>query len=195
MSRLVRLATTGDAEIVRRIYTPIVEKTPISFEEAPPSTGEIERRIENTMRETPWLVCESEGSVLGYAYAGRFRPRTAYQWTVEVTVYVDAAHRGKGIARRLYGSLLGCLRLQGYHTALAVIALPNEASVALHEGLGFVPVGLIPKIGYKLGRWHDVGWWRLVLQDYVERPEPPRPLPDLLDTTALERALEGDSRD
>ena len=160
----IRLATEKDAESVGRIYAPIVVSTATSFEQNPPSTEEIANRIRKTLPETPWLICAMGDEVQGYAYASRFRERAAYQWTVEVTVYVSPDHYRQGIGSRLYASLLACLRVQGFHTALAVIALPNDASVRLHERLGFEPVGVFRDIGFKLDRWHDVGWWRLSLE-------------------------------
>jgi len=191
MNQRVRLATVQDAAKVREIYAPIVETTAISFEESTPSVVEIEERITRTLQETPWLVCERGDAFQGYAYAGKFRARAAYQWTVEVTVYVSQNHRGKGVGRVLYDSLLECLRVQGFVTALAAIALPNPASVGLHEQLGFEPIGVFPNIGYKLGVWHDVGWWRLSLAESPSAPEPPVLVPSLIDTPEWNAAIAG----
>lgn len=146
MHPVIRLATVDDAPQIQSIYAPIVVETAISFELEPPSVEEMRRRIETTLLAYPWLVCEWDG-VIGYAYAGVFRSRPAYQWTVEVSAYVHAAHRGKGVARALYTSLFECLRVQGFRTALAGIVLPNSASVALHEGLGFRSVGVFHHVG------------------------------------------------
>lgn len=193
MGRALRLATEEDAESILRIYAPIVRETPISFEEAPPTVEEMRARIGTTLQETPWLVCESEGALLGYAYGGRFRARPAYQWTTEVTVYVDAAHHGTGVGRGLYRALLGCLRAQGYRTAVAGIALPNDASVALHERMGFTLIGVFRNVGFKLGRWHDVAWFRLVLGDFAGVPVPPRRVSEMAGDPAWEAALRGDA--
>ncbi|MEK7757267.1 MAG: arsinothricin resistance N-acetyltransferase ArsN1 family B [Planctomycetota bacterium] len=173
MHQVIRLATLDDAVEVQHIYAPIVVETAVSFELEPPSVEEMRRRIETTLLTLPWLVCACDG-VIGYAYAGPFRSRPAYQWTVEVSAYVHVAHRGKGVARALYTSLFECLRVQGYRTALAGIALPNSASVALHERMGFRSVGVFHHVGYKLGAWHDVGWWELSLQSLPDPPSPPR---------------------
>jgi L-amino acid N-acyltransferase YncA len=135
------------------------------------------------------LVCEHGRSVAGYAYASKFRPREAYQWTAEVTVYVQASQQRRGIGRALYVSLLEVLRLQGFRSAIAVIALPNHPSVRMHESLGFRAVGVFERVGYKLGRWHDVGWWQMALREEAAHPEPPRPIEALMGTPEWERAL------
>jgi len=184
----IRLATPQDALPIHSIYAPIVEATAVSFELEPPSAEKMRRRIETTLLTLPWVVYDSDG-VMGYAYAGLFWSRPAYQWTVEVTVYVHPAHRGTGVGRALYTSLFECLRVQGYRTALAVIALPNPASVALHERLGFRPIGVFHNVGYKLGAWHDVGWWELALQSPPDPPPRPRTLAEIVDTDAWRVAL------
>jgi phosphinothricin acetyltransferase len=120
-------------------------------------------------------VCEEEGEVVGYAYGGMWRTRAAYQWSVEVSVYVDGKHPGRGIGTRLYGVLLDLLRVQGFRMALGGITLPNAASVALHEKLGFERVATYRSVGWKFGAWHDVGWWQLDLGDVGVDPKPPRP--------------------
>jgi L-amino acid N-acyltransferase YncA len=189
VSAEIRLAQEDDAESLLAIYAPVVRETTISFEIEPPTIDEFRRRIRTTLAQRPWLVCEVHGDILGYAYGGAFRTRSAYQWTVEVTVYVHRLHRRRGIARALYTSLLECLRLQGYRTALAGIALPNPGSIALHESAGFEPVGVLRSVGYKLGRWCDVGWWQLGLQDYCSLPPSPRSLPNLVGHPSLQGAV------
>ena len=188
MHPVMRLATVDDAQQLQSIYAPIVAETAVSFELEPPSVEEMRRRIETTLLTLPWVVYDSDG-VMGYAYAGLFRSRPAYQWTVEVTVYVHAAHRRKGVARALYTSLFECLRVQGYRTALAVIALPNPASVALHERMGFRSIGVFHAVGHKLGTWHDVGWWELALQSPPDPPPRPRTLPEVANSDAWRAAV------
>jgi L-amino acid N-acyltransferase YncA len=168
-----------DAAACAAIYAPYVEATPISFEERPPTAEEMAARIERNAATHPWLVAEAGGVAIAYAYGCPLRERPAYRWTAEVTVYVAGSRRGKGIGRRLYEALFERLREQRFQVAFAGITLPNEASVALHEGLGFVRVGLTPRIGWKLGRWHDVGWWQLDLLAPGDDP-PPEPLPPSL---------------
>jgi phosphinothricin acetyltransferase len=194
-TRIIRLARETDAEPVRAIYAPLVRETAVSFEWQPPSVQEMGRRIASTLTGHPWLVCEDGRTVVGYAYAGPFRSRPSYQWTVEVTVYVHPDHRGRGVGRRLYRSLLECLRIQGYHTAIAAIALPNAASVRLHEALGFRPVGVFPSTGFKLGRWHDTQWWTRELQSLPIPPPTPRRLAEVADSPEFRRALEAGGED
>jgi L-amino acid N-acyltransferase YncA len=167
---VIRLAEEGDAEGVRSIYAPVVRETAISFELEPPSLEEMRGRIRSVRDRLPWLVCADGPEVWGYAYADRFRTRAAYQWSAEVTVYVSPTWQRRGVGLALYTSLLEGLRLLGYRSAFAGIALPNPPSVALHEALGFRTVGIFRAAGFKLGRWHDVGWWQLELQP-LARPE------------------------
>jgi phosphinothricin acetyltransferase len=176
---MIRLAMAADAEAIARIYDPVVAGTAISFEIDPPGPLEMERRVRQTLELTPWLVEESGGGVRGYAYASKHRDRAAYRWSADVTVYVHGDHRRTGIARSLYTALFALLRLQGFHAAHAGITLPNAASVALHEAVGFRPVGMYPAVGYKLGAWHDVGWWQLELRARTGEPAPLRSFPEL----------------
>ncbi len=187
----IRLAAETDAEALRAIYAPVVAKTAISFEVEPPDEAEMRRRIRETLRTHPWLVAQDEGAVVGYAYATSHRSRAAYQWSVDVSVYVHEAHRKKGHALTLYRALLAALRLQGFVNAYAGIALPNPPSVRLHDALGFESVGVYERVGFKAGAWRDVGWWQLRLQDCPTPPPPPRPLPDVLSDPAWQRALHG----
>ncbi|MFL5291268.1 MAG: arsinothricin resistance N-acetyltransferase ArsN1 family B [Myxococcales bacterium] len=172
---MIRPASAADAEAIAAIYRPIVLDTAISFETVPPGPAEMERRIAAALEIAPWLVYEEQGKVGGYAYGSRHRERAAYQWSVDVSVYVDGAFRRRGIGSALYKALFPLLRLQGFFAAHAGITLPNAGSVGLHESLGFVRVGVYRSVGYKLGAWHDVGWWQLSLRDRVPEPPPPRP--------------------
>jgi phosphinothricin acetyltransferase len=169
----IRLAAEDDAGQIQEIYSPIVSHTATSFEMEPPTVDEIRRRILDTLTAFPWLVCEHQGAVLGYAYASKHRTRAAYQWSVDVSVYIRAETRRRGLGRVLYSALFPILRLQGFYNAYAGIALPNPASIGLHESLGFTPVGVYQSVGYKLGKWHDVGWWHLLLQAPSESPALP----------------------
>jgi phosphinothricin acetyltransferase len=170
---MIRLATVEDASGMAAIYAPFVSRTAISFEAEPPTEAEMAARVAATLPYTPWLVCAAESGVLGFAYASRHRERAAYRWSVDVSVYIDEHVRRRGMARALYTSLLSLVRLQGFYAAHAGITLPNPASVGLHEALGFVPVGIYRLVGYKLGAWHDVGWWQLPLRERAGEPAPP----------------------
>jgi phosphinothricin acetyltransferase len=164
-----------DAAACAAIYAPSVEATPISFELTPPDAAELARRIERYSATHQFLVAEVGGEVVGYAYACRWRARPAYDWAVEVSVYVDVDHQGEGVGRALYAELLDRLGAQGFRVAVAGVTLPNPASVALHEGMGFEPIGALRDIGWKQGAWHDVGYWQLRLRPDAEDP-PAAPL-------------------
>jgi phosphinothricin acetyltransferase len=167
-----------DAAACAEIYAPYVESSPISFEEAPPGPAEMAARIEATQAAHPWLVAEEGGGVVAFAYSCPHRARAAYRWAVDVSVYVAAERRGHGHGRALYEALLALLRGQGVRTACAGITLPNEASVGLHEALGFEQVAHFRRIGWKQGAWRDVGWWQLQLGGEDEAP-PAEPGPRL----------------
>jgi phosphinothricin acetyltransferase len=173
---LIRLATEHDAAQIQAIYSPVVSQTATSFEATPPTVDEMRQRIVETLAHLPWLVCEHEGIILGYVYAGKHRARTAYQWSVEVSAYVHAQARRMGVGRALYRSLFKILTLQGFYNVYAGITLPNPASVGLHEAMGFKPIGVYKTVGYKMNAWHDVGWWYLSLRP---KTVPPQPLLDL----------------
>lgn len=186
----IRLAGPGDAPAILAIYEPIVRESSISFEYEPPTAEEMRRRIASTLERCPWLVCEADGTVAGYAYAGIHRERAAYQWSVETSVYVHPDHRRRGVARGLYMALLAALRAQGFANALAGITLPNPASVGFHESCGFEWIGVYRAVGYKLGAWHDVGWLQLRLrEDRGEPMGPPCPMTELIEKPAWQEAL------
>jgi L-amino acid N-acyltransferase YncA len=160
----IRPANDGDAEAIAAIYRPVVENTAISFETIAPDRDEISRRLSETMTRYPWLVCERDRHIVGYAYATQHRVRAAYQWSVDTSVYIDDAHKRSGVGRGLYQSLFAILAAQGFFNAFAGIALPNPASVGLHEAMGFQKLGVYRNVGFKLGEWRDVGWWQLTLR-------------------------------
>ncbi len=179
MEGIVRTARQTDAEDIQRIYAPLVNHTPISFELEVPSISEFKERLDKTLEQYPWLVYELNQRVVGYAYASTHRTRPAYQWSAEVTVYVDQDFRGRGIGKILYKNLFEILKKQGYRSAVGGITLPNSSSVAIHESLGFRQVASFKSLGCKLNAWHDVGFWQLELQPYELNPTPPVPFPHL----------------
>ncbi len=165
-----------DAAACAALYAPFVLGGATSFEEVAPDGVEMAERISRLTATHPWLVAERDGGLAGYAYACRHRERPAYRWSTDVSVYVAEASRRQGVGRRLYAELLERLRGQGFRIACAGITLPNEASVALHESLGFAAVGVYRDIGWKAGGWRDVGWWRLDLRPEADGvPAEPRP--------------------
>ncbi|MGZ3698446.1 MAG: arsinothricin resistance N-acetyltransferase ArsN1 family B [Bdellovibrionota bacterium] len=160
----IRLAKKSDAAAMLEIYRPAITDGPASFETEMPSLKEFEARVEETLKKFPWLVYELGGEVVGYAYAGTHRARAAYRWSVESSVYVSANHQKKGIGKALYQKLFQMLKDQGVVNVFGGITLPNPASVAIHEAFGFVHIGTFKEIGFKMGKWWDVGWWQLQLQ-------------------------------
>jgi len=189
MPLTIRAATDTDADQIAAIYAPYVRDTAISFEVVPPSGEEIGARISSLTPTHAWLACADAGAVLGYAYASRHRERAAYQWSVDVSVYVRADAHRRGIGRALYTSLLHLVVAQGFYNAYAGITLPNASSVGLHESMGFQPVGVYRAVGHKLGAWHDVGWWVLPLQTRPADPAPPRPISAVRGTPEWDAAL------
>ena len=159
----IRAVQPGDAAAIAAIYAPFVSGTAVTFEEIPPDGAEMARRIADTTRAYPWLVTERDGCILGYAYASQHRTRAAYRTSVDVTCYVAEGFRRQGVGLALYRELLKLAGAAGYHAAFAGIALPNDASVAMHAAAGFTPVGVYREVGYKLGRWLDVAWYQRLL--------------------------------
>ncbi len=162
---IIRDAVESDAGAIQQIYAPYVLETSISFEMEPPTIEEMLRRMGRVTDRLPWLAMESNGDLLGYAYATQFRAREAYQNTAETSVYVARGHHRQGVGRRLMEELLSRLRTAGHHRAIAGATLPNPGSAGLHESLGFKPVGVFSQIGYKFDQWHDVGFWELDLTE------------------------------
>jgi L-amino acid N-acyltransferase YncA len=154
----VRDATEHDAAACAAIYAPYVTDTVITFESEPPTAEEMAQRIATAQRTHAWLVLVDDGRVVGYAYGGPFRSREAWRWSCEVSVYLETGRGRGGGGRALYEALLERLTDRGYRTAVAGMTLPNEASEGLHRAMGFEPVGVYPRIGWKFGQWHDVAF-------------------------------------
>lgn len=157
---VIRPATEADAPALLGIYAPYVERTAVSFELEPPAVDVFAARIAKSLAGWTWLVAEADGVVAGYAYGTAHRERAAYAKTVETAVYLDAASCGRGLGRTLYAELLRVLTAKGFHRAVAGITLPNPASVALHERLGFERIGIYKEVGFKFGAWHDTAWYQ-----------------------------------
>ncbi len=159
----IRSATSADAEACRAIYAPYVTESWISFEDVPPREAEMAARIADYGTSHGWLIAKIEGQVAGYAYGSPHRIRSAYQTSCDVAVYVDPAFARRGVGRALYAQLLPHLKQAGYHAAFGGIALPNDASIALHKACGFTSVGTYHEVGWKMGGWRDVSWWQRLL--------------------------------
>jgi len=170
----VRDASPLDGEACAAIYAPYVTGTGITFEIQPPTAAEMAQRIADAQATHAWMVLEDEGRVIGYAYAGPMKPRAAYRWSCEVSVYLEQGRRRTGGGRALYEALFDRLIERGFRTAVAGMTLPNDASVGLHKALGFEPIGTYRKIGWKLDSWHDVAWAQRQLAVLPDPPEETR---------------------
>jgi L-amino acid N-acyltransferase YncA len=162
----IREAISQDAVVIAKIYNPFILNTVITFEEIPVTPEEIMKRIESVKElGYPYLVMEVTGQLVGYAYANVWRTRAAYNHTVETSIYLDPTSAGKGLGTVLYQALIDKLKQMDIHVILGGITLPNPISVALHEKLGFKKVAHFSEVGYKFGRWLDVGFWQLAIRD------------------------------
>lgn len=169
----IRVATIDDAEGIFAIYTPYITDTSFTFEIEVPSLKDFQKRIADYLIHWPWLVCEVNGVIAGYAYGGKYRERTAYQWCVESSIYIHDDFLKQKVGKALYESLVDILKRQGYRNVYAVINLPNDRSVKFHESCGFKYFATYENVGYKLGKWKNVGWWQLILNEYSMEPDPP----------------------
>ncbi|GAB4019864.1 GNAT family N-acetyltransferase [Spirosoma migulaei] len=166
----IRFATPADVPAILAIYAPYITGSTITFEYDVPTVAEFTERVQTIQQQLPYLVAESDERLLGYAYASKHRDRTAYQWSVETSVYVHPDGHRQGIARQLYARLFELLRRQGYYNAYAGITLPNHKSESFHRSVGFEHIGTYSNIGYKMGAWHSVTWFQLALQPYQSNP-------------------------
>lgn len=160
---MIRAALASDSARICDIYNHYVETTVVTFEEQPVSSDDMAQRILDVSAKLPWLVAEIDGTIAGYAYAAPWKSRASYRFSVETTIYLAPQSAGRGLGRELYGALLDELRMRRLHCAIGGVALPNPASVALHEKLGFSKVAEFKEVGWKLDRWVDVGYWELLL--------------------------------
>jgi L-amino acid N-acyltransferase YncA len=186
---IIRLITDNDISAVLEIYAPYVRNTIVSFEYEVPSLQELTERVKTITAEYPWLVCVKNGVVIGYAYAGKYRYRTAYQWSPESTIYLSPDFHGKGIGHVLYSTLFAILRLQGYFNVFAAVGLPNDRSVQFHLAAGFEEIGTFKKVGYKLGNWHDTKWFQLQLAEHIRHPVVPKTIGEIGNSLALNAIL------
>jgi L-amino acid N-acyltransferase YncA len=169
----IRLAKTDDAEGILAIYAPYISNTSFTFETEVPSKTDFQKRISDYLINWPWLVCEIDGIIAGYAYGAKYRERTAYQWCVESSIYIHDDFQKQNIGKALYTALIEILKQQGYRNVYAVINLPNDKSVRFHESCGFTYFATYENVGYKLGKWKNVGWWQLVINEFGMEPKAP----------------------
>jgi L-amino acid N-acyltransferase YncA len=189
MSPTIRVATTDDSPRIAEIYAPAVLERVTSFELVAPTAEEMSSRMTRVLPNYPWLVCEYDGNVIGYAYASRHHERAAYRWSVDVAAYVSGDAHRRGVGTALYASLFEILALQRLRNACAGITLPNPASEGMHHRAGFTLVGVYHRVGYKFGAWHDVAWFeRAILPAVIEPPEPIR-FADVRDSPKVVSAL------
>ena len=186
----LRLAEPGDAAQIATIYAPFCLETAVSFETTAPDEAAMRERISTLTQRYPWLVAVSgTGDVLGYAHAGKHRERAAYRWSVDFTAYLVPEEKRRGIGTELYRALVRICQSLGYYRAFAGITLPNEASIRLHEKIGFLPIGVYRRVGFKLGKWHDVGWWSLDLLPEEDAPREPRSIGEIAGSGKLNEIL------
>jgi phosphinothricin acetyltransferase len=176
----LRAATPADAAAIAGIYAPYVTDSIVSFETEPPTPEEVRARIEAAQGLYPWIVAaDDDETVAGYAYATSFRARAAYRFTVETSVYLAPAAKRRGLGGRLYQALLATLEAQGFAQAIGVVTLANQASIALHERLGFEAAGVYRDVGWKVGGWHSVGLWQRRLAPATVSPTEPKPVDEV----------------
>jgi phosphinothricin acetyltransferase len=170
MRAFIRQVKPEDATAILAIYAPYISGTPVTFEETIPSADEMAARIESIRHNLPFLVCEADGKIAGYAYATNYRNRSAYRWTCELSVYVHPEYRRKKVGTLLYNCATRILRYQGIRMALAAITIPNPESTRFHERFGFMKTAEFHQVGFKQGSWHTVGWWELDLNPGMKEP-------------------------
>jgi L-amino acid N-acyltransferase YncA len=160
---MIRPVSLSDSEIICGIYNYYILNSTITFEEIPLTVDEMISRIKNIIKDYPWLVYEEKDKVVGYTYAGKWKERSAYRYSVETGIYIDPNYTGKGIGSQLKGELLKKLKENSIHSIVCGIALPNPASIALCEKFGFEKVAHLKEVGFKFNKWIDVGYWELIL--------------------------------
>ncbi|MHC1762532.1 MAG: N-acetyltransferase family protein [Negativicutes bacterium] len=181
-NKKIRLATEADVTSILEIYLPFIAETVITFEYEVPTLTEFSKRMANIQKKYPWIVCEVNGAVVGYAYASQFNERAAYDWSIDFSIYIRSQYHRQKIGKALYFTLCELLKLQGYYNAYAGIAMPNIKSESFHQSFGFMPIGVYHNVGYKFGDWRDVKWFELRIQDYSQSPLRPQSIDEINNT-------------
>lgn len=186
MGNHIRMAVDRDISEILNIYKPYIEGTAITFEYAVPSFDEFTNRFHTIIKQYPWLVCEIDGEIAGYAYAGPVFERIAYQWNAELSIYLDPKYHKRKIGTALYYCLFDLLDLQGYYKLIGLITSANKVSIKLHEALGFKETAFFENTGYKLGKWLDVTWLEKDLRDFNTKVKPPLSIQKISDSKIKE---------
>ena len=181
-NKKIRIATEADSASILEIYAPFIMDTIITFEYEVPTLAEFAKRMTNIHKKYPWLLCEINGNIVGYAYASKFNERAAYDWSVDFSIYINPKYHGKNIGKSLYFSLSQLIKLQGYYNAYAGVTLPNIKSEGLHQSFGFKPIGVYQNVGYKFGNWYDVKLFGLKINEYPKSPIKPKNIDEINDT-------------
>ena len=187
--KTIRLATAEDAAGILQVYAPYITDTTITFECKIPSEEEFRSRVKSTLQKYPWLVCETDGHIIGYAYAAAFNEREAYNWSVTCSVYVDPRYHRQKIGQALYTALFELLKLQGFYNVYAIVTVPNVKSESLHEAFGFEAIGVFARIGFKFDHWLDIKWYGLKLNQQPDSPQPPKPIGEIAATDQFRQVL------
>jgi phosphinothricin acetyltransferase len=189
VEKKIRLALENDSASVLQIYTPFITDTVITFECQVPTIAEFSERMADIQRKYPWLVCEIDNNIAGYAYASCFNEREAYDWSVDFSIYIDPKYHRKNIGKALYNALFELVKLQGYYNAYAGVTLPNINSEGLHESFGFKTIGVYENVGYKFDGWHDVKWYGLKINEYDQAPSKPKDIYEISKTNEFEMII------
>lgn len=189
LNKKIRLANGADSNSILNIYAPFITNTVITFEYEVPTVPEFTERMINIQKKYPWLVCEIDNKIVGYAYASQFAGRAAFNWSVDFSIYIDPTYHKRKIGKALYSSLLELLKLQGYYNAYAKITFPNIKSESLHKSLGFEPIGIYKNVGYKFGSWHDLICYGLKLMDYPKDITPPKTIDEIKNTNEFQQII------
>lgn len=190
ISKKIRLATEADSTSILEIYTPFITDTVITFEYEVPTITAFSERIANIQKKYPWLVCEIDGKIVGYAYASQFAERAAFAWSVDFSIYINPKYHKRKIGKALYFSLFELLKLQGYYNVYAKITSPNIKSESLHKSLGFKPVGIYKNVAFKLGNWQDLICYELKLMDYPNTPKNTKTIDEINNTPEFDKIIE-----
>lgn len=175
----IRLATEADSEAILKIYAPYITDTVITFEYRVPTSAEFKERMAGIQRNYPWLVCEINDTVAGYAYASLFGEREAFKWSADLSVYIHPEFHRKDIGKALYFALTELLKLQGYYNVFAAVTQNNRGSERFHEALGFQSAGIFHNAGFKFDKWLSVQWYELKIQEHGPSPAEPKPINEI----------------